>query len=108
MGSAAAARRAGHDVRLLDLQFAADAAVALKNTTLADGTPAKKALAKTVQILLDPARMPGLTYRDGRNYSLTTDGKEVVMKEDDREIPYLLTWQGATLLLGLSVADARY
>jgi hypothetical protein len=52
-----------------------DLAVILKGLKLPDGTPAKTVLTRAAQFLLDPARSPGLTYRDGRTYSLTSDGK---------------------------------
>jgi hypothetical protein len=45
---------------------------------LSDGTPAKTMLGRTVAFLVDPTRSPGLTYRDGRTTSMTTDGKSTV------------------------------
>ena len=42
------------------------------------GRPAKQALVQTVAYLVDPTRSPGLTYRDGRTESKTTDGTKTV------------------------------
>jgi hypothetical protein len=60
-----------------DLLGALNAAAGpLDTIKLASGVMAKSALAKTLGHLVDP--LPGLTYRDGRTFSLTTDGKQTV------------------------------
>jgi hypothetical protein len=54
------------------------AAGALDTLKLASGKPAKEALARTIGYLVDPVRSKGLSYRDGRTSSLTTDGTKTV------------------------------
>jgi hypothetical protein len=55
-----------------------DLGTVLKTLKLGDGSSAKVALALATQGLLDPARTPGLKYRDGRTQSYTTDGKNPI------------------------------
>jgi len=50
----------------------------LDSLKLSDGRPAKKALVQTMAFFLDPTRSPGLTYRDGRTESKTTDGTKTI------------------------------
>jgi hypothetical protein len=50
----------------------------LDSMVLSDGRTARAALAQTVSTFVDPARLPGLKYRDGRASSKTTDGKSTV------------------------------
>lgn len=51
-----------------------DLAGVLKTLKLSDGTPAKTALTVAAQALVDPARTPGLTYRNGDTTSYASDG----------------------------------
>jgi hypothetical protein len=55
-----------------------DLGAALKSLKLSDGTSAKIGLTLAAQGLLDPARTPGLAYRDGRTQSYTTDSKNPI------------------------------
>lgn len=62
-----------------DLMPALNALSGVLNTLkLSNGGSAKQALARALAFLVDPERSVGLTYRSGRNFSMTTDGQTTV------------------------------
>ena len=50
----------------------------LKDLKLSNGKPALPALAKSIAFIIDPARSPALTYRDGSTKVVMSDGKTPV------------------------------